>query len=112
MSFLIKGGYDILRKQILNISLKPTTVWTNGILMVNENMYISSLTPNNKNKIEIVKYNNMNVLLLNDSIIYEDKQLFPFNLELYAQYEPYNNNNNLYDFMEYHYVDYNAIKQH
>ena len=36
MSIFIKAGYYAVSKQILNITLKPTPVWRNGIILTNE----------------------------------------------------------------------------
>ena len=110
MSFLIKGGYDAFRKQVVNISLRRTDKWINGLLMVQKNMYVGSLLPVNENHIEIVKYGDTNVLLLNDNIVYENKKLFSYKLELQPREVPDLNDPKLYDFLEYHYVDFYAMK--
>jgi hypothetical protein len=82
MSAFIKGGYYAVSKQILNITLKPTTLWHNGIILTNENKVISILNPENENKLKLVNYKDTSVLLLNNSIIYENKILFNYNLDL------------------------------
>ena len=76
MSFVVKGGYDAIRKQVMNISLKRTEKWTSGSLFVKKNILVYNLVPRYDNKIEVVKYNNNHALLLNNTIIYEDKKLF------------------------------------
>jgi hypothetical protein len=82
MSVFIKAGYYAVSKQILNITLKPTTIWHSGIILTNENKVISILNHENENKLEMLKYNDIIVLLLNNSIIYENKKLFNYNLDL------------------------------
>jgi hypothetical protein len=82
MSVFIKGGYYAVSKQLLNITLRPTTLWHNGIILTNKNKVISTLNPQNENKLELIKYNDISVLLLNNSIIYENKFLFNYNLDL------------------------------
>jgi hypothetical protein len=82
MSVFIKGGYYAVSKQILNITLKPTTLWHNGIILTNKNKVISTLNHENENKLELINYNDTAVLLLNNSIIYENKNLFNYNLDL------------------------------
>ena len=110
MTLLIRGGYDAMRKQIVNISLKRTDKWMNGLLMVQKNMYVGSLLPANENYVEIVKYGDSNVLLLNNNIVYENKTLFTYKLELQPVEVPDLNDPKLYDFLEYHYVDFYAMK--
>ena len=55
MSFLIKGGYDVFRKQILNVSLKRADVWTHGHIMVRQHKYVGQLSPQKENTIELVR---------------------------------------------------------
>ena len=82
MSMFIKGGYYAISKKLLNITLKPTTLWHNGIILTNNNKVISTLNPENENKLVMVNYNDATVLLLNNSVIYENKKLFNYNLDL------------------------------
>jgi len=82
MSILIRGGYYAVSKKILNITLKPTTLWNSGIILTKYNKVISTLNPQNENKIVLINYNDTAVLLLNNSIIYENKKLFNYNLDL------------------------------
>ena len=82
MSVFIKGGYYAVSKQLLNITLKPTTLWHNGIILTNKNKVLSTLNPENENKLVLVNYMDTAVLLLNNSIIYENKKLFNYNLDL------------------------------
>ena len=81
MSVFIKGGYYAVSKQFLNITLKPTTKWHHGLLSFH-NKVISTIDPLKENKLEMIQYNNMAVLLLNNGIIYENKKLFTYDLEL------------------------------
>ena len=110
MSFIIRGGYDVFRKQILNISLKHNDKWSQGLVTVKHNMFLSNIMPLNENKLEIVKYHDTNVLLLNDNIIYENKKLFTYKIELHGFRELDINDPNLYDFLECKYVDCYAMK--
>ena len=82
MSVFIKCGYYAVSKQLLNITLKPTTVWHNGIILTTKNKVISTLNQENENKLELLNYNDISVLLLNNSIIYEHKKLFNYHLKL------------------------------
>ena len=82
MSVFIKGGYFAFSKQLLNISLKPTTLWHNGIILTNKNQVLSTLNPDIENKLKLVCYKDTAVLLLNNAIIYENKKLFNYYLDL------------------------------
>jgi hypothetical protein len=82
MSVLITAGYYAISNQILNIIFKPTTVWRNGIILTNQNKVISTLKPENENNLKLVYYKDSAVLLLNNSIIYQDNKLFNYNLNL------------------------------
>jgi hypothetical protein len=106
MSVFIKGGYYAVSKQILNITLKPTILWHNGIILTNENKVISTLNPENENKLKLVNYKDTSVLLLNNSIIYENKNLFNYNLDLSLKYDVVSFNKNRFD----EYVTYEYIK--
>ena len=108
MSYIIRGGYDILRKQVLNISLKPTNKykWLQGIVSVNENKYVSHLPPLNENNLEIVKYNNM-------ACVYSppaDDEIFSYKVELQGFREIVSNDPKHYEFVECNYVESYALK--
>jgi hypothetical protein len=82
MSIFIKGGYFAMSKQLLNITLHPTKMWHNGIILTQKNKVLSTLNPKIENKLELVTYKDTALLLLNNSIIYENKKLFNYNLDL------------------------------
>ena len=106
MSIFIKGGYYAVSKQLLNITLKPTTVWHNGIILTNKNKIISTLNPQNENKLELLNYNDTSVLLLNNSIIYENKKLFNYKLDLSLMDDDFILNKDRFDAC----IEYNFIK--
>jgi hypothetical protein len=89
MSVFIKGGYFAFSKQLLNITLTPTTVWHNGLVLTSKNKFITRLNPAKENKFELVYHGNAAALLLNNGIIYEDKKLFSYNLELHLTDDDY-----------------------
>ena len=119
MSFLIKGGYDVFRKQVLNVSLKRADVWTHGHIMVRQHKYVGELSSQNENIIELVRYDDMHALVLNNAIIYEDKKLFTYKLDLFYKTPPVNVNTwNMCDmsdyiknYVDYSYITYNEMKQ-
>jgi len=82
MSVFIRGGYYAFSNKLLNIRLKPTNVWHTGLVLTNKNKFISNLNPSRENKLELLWCKNTAVLLLNNSIIYEDKKLFTYQLNL------------------------------
>ena len=110
MSFIIRAGYDIYRKQVLNISLKHSDKWSQGLVTVKQNLFVSQIIPLNENKLEMVKYNDNHALLLNDNIIYEDKKLFSYKIELQGLKEVDVNDPKLYDFLNCKYVECYALK--
>jgi hypothetical protein len=113
MSFLINGGYNAIRKQILNICLKPTTIWSHGIVFVNKNMVACTLNPMNENKLEIVNYNNTATLLLNNTIIYENSKLFTYNIELNViDNKVILNDNSLDKHISHEFIDYINMKKY
>ncbi len=79
---LIKGGYYAFSKKLLNVTLKPTNVWHTGLILTNKNLFITRLNPARENKLELIQHKDMAVLLLNNGIIYEDKKLFTYNIDL------------------------------
>ena len=105
MSVFINCGYYAVSKQILNIILKPTILWHNGIILTNENKVISTLNPENENKLKLINYKDTSVLLLNNSIIYENKNLFNYNLDLSLKYDVVGfNKNRFHDCVTYEYI--------
>ena len=113
MSFIIRGGYFVSLKKVLNISLKSTDKWSQGLISVKASNY--SILPHSENKIEIVKYNDNHALLLNNAIVYEDKKLFDYHIELEGFRALVLNDPNLYnfpecDFLECHYAECYALK--
>jgi len=82
MSVLFRGGYHVFTRQIVNITLQPTAVWHNGNIVTNKNMLLSTLQPHKENKLEMINYDDTAVLLLNNNIIYENKKLFTYKINL------------------------------
>lgn len=111
MSFFVKGGYDAIRKQVVNISLRRNEKWVRGLIFIQDNQYIGSLNPVNENNIELVKFDDRHVLLLNNAIIYEDKNLFTYKLELQCETEPNLNDPNIYDFLKYKNMNYKEMRE-
>ena len=122
MSFLLKGGYYATCNKVLNISLKRTDMWTNGLILVKTSKY--SLSPKNDNIIELVKYDDTHALLLNNAIIYEDKKLFTYMLDLqgfrpiqgfrpmqgFSPMQGFRPNEDRYDFLECESLSYSELK--
>ena len=104
MALVIKGGYNILRRQVLNVCLKPSTIWVNGIVVAPENYVVSELQPTNENNLEFVAFKDKHILLLNDTIIYEDKKLFNYNIKLKCTTKHAMTNSSLYTFIDFNYV--------
>ncbi len=119
MSFIIKGGYDVLRKQVLNVSLKRTEVWTHGHILISQHKYVGELSPQKENLLELVRYDDKHALVLNNTIIYEDKKLFTYKLDLFCKTQPVNVNiwnmcdmsEYIKNYVDYTYVTYNEMKQ-
>jgi hypothetical protein len=53
MSMLIRGGYYAVKKQILNVNLKPTTLLHEGLILTNKNMLITKLNLKKENNIDL-----------------------------------------------------------
>lgn len=112
MSFIIKGGYDFLTKKIINVSLKRTTIWHNGIVMLKNNMFVCSLYPQNENKFEIVNYNNKHTLLLNNTIVYESPKLFTYDIDLKVDIDAYiKSGKNIHSCIDCAYINYGDLKK-
>jgi len=110
MSFIIKGGYDMLRKQVVNVSLRQTDKWSQGLDTVKKNMFVYNLVPRYDNTIELVKYHDVHALLLNNTIIYENKKLFNYNIELQGFKESLVYDSTPHDYLDFNYVDIYALK--
>ena len=74
MSFIIKCGYDAFYRNIINVKLKQTNLWSKGSVMVNGIKF--NIDSSRDNLVEIVKYDDTNTLLVNNAIIYDNRKLF------------------------------------
>lgn len=112
MSLIIKGGYNVFRKNALNVILKPTSVWASGFIFGPKNCVIGELSPQNENRLELVKYNDDNGILLlhNNTIIYEQTKLFNYKIDLYCPVKPEWNNENFKTFLDFKYVSYQNLR--
>lgn len=81
-SFLFKGGYNASRNEVINFSFKKTNLWNNGIVSINNYTYLYKLYSRNDTYLEMVKYNNKYALLANNMIIFENEEIFSYNIEL------------------------------
>jgi len=110
MSFILRGGYDAFQRSIINISLKNTNLWNRGAISVNGvNCNIDS---SRDNTIEMVKYDDMNTLLVNNAIIYENRKLFKYDINLIMNINSCDfSKNNLYNYIDYRAVRYNDIER-
>jgi hypothetical protein len=104
MSFLLKAGYDGFYKKVINVSLLKTHIWNRGSVSVNGTNF--NIDSNRDNLIEIVKYDDTNTLMVNNAIIYDNRKLFTYDIDL--QY----NFTEQHDFSKkniYNYIDFNVI---
>jgi hypothetical protein len=72
----IRGGYDNVTKQVLNLTIKNGQ----GHIMLNHRH--CPLEPLRENTLELVNYNGMYTLLLNQGIIFEHTSPFLYILKL------------------------------
>ena len=122
MSILIKGGYDSLRKTIINLSLLKTNLWQQGIITTESKKPICKLNSFTDNHLELVKYNDLHALRLNDMIVYERKHLFMYDVELLIKNDDCtcgapirdssgtDRDENIYNYVTYYWVNYDTIK--
>ena len=104
MSFTIKGGFDILRNQIVNIVLEKNNTWNFGMILYNKKK-IYNINSSRENKIELITYNTKHALVINDMIIYENENLFMYDINLHIN-DNYNDNN-IYKKIIYNVINYN-----
>ena len=118
MSFTIKGGFDILRNQIVNIVLQKNNIWNFGMIMYNKKK-IFNINSNQENKIELIKYNTKHALVINDMIIYENEKLFMYDINLHMNdidnindniNHNINVNENIYKNIIYNVINYNDFR--
>jgi hypothetical protein len=112
MSLVIKCGYDIFRKQALNVVLKRSPIWSNGIIFGPKHLVLSQLESNRDNHLEFVKYKDEegHALLLNNTIIFEHKKLFNYRINLRCQFKPDLTDKNLKTFIDFNYVSYPGLR--
>lgn len=116
MFFIIKGGFDILRNQIVNIVLQKNNIWNFGMIIYNEQQ-LFNINSNEENKIELIKYNTNHALVINDMIIYENEKKFMYDINLHININEtkYNENkyneNNIYNKIIYDLNKYNDISK-
>ncbi len=103
MSFFIKAGYDATLKQIKNVSLLKSNSWQKGLVRLNDRGNICQINSANENKLEIIRYNDKHALLLNSMIIYENENLFSYDINLSYQ------NNIDHNSIHFTYFKYNDL---
>jgi len=108
MSFALRGGYDSFYRHVINVSLKKTNIWKNGAVMINGvNFKIDS---SRDNVIEIVKYDDINILMVNNGIIYENRKLFIYDIDLRYNIKNYDfSKENFYNYIDFNIVNYNEF---
>jgi hypothetical protein len=110
MSFILKGGYDALCRNIINVSLKKTNLWNRGAVMVNG--VKCNIDSQRDNTIEMIKYDDMNTLMVNNAIIYENRKLFTYDIDLNMNiYSCDFSNNNLYNYIDFRVISYNDLER-
>jgi hypothetical protein len=122
MSFLIKGGYNSFQKTILNMTLKKSNLWQQGLITTNHYKNpICKLNSYDENHLEIVKYHDMHALMINNMVVYEKKHLFTYDVELLLKKKhdllertitdaKLEKNDNIYHYVTYYWVNYDTIK--
>ena len=113
MSFIIKGGFDTFRNQIVNVILKKTNMWGFGTVSYNK-QHLCNISASQDNKIELIKYNNTkHALVLNNMIIYENERLFIYDIDLQILVRENDYREaNIYNSFVYEMVDYKDMRQY
>lgn len=110
MSFLIKGGFNAFRNNIINISLIPTKYWKTGTICILGNQHIQNIDSSIPNVINQIKYTHKNnvgyALLLNNDVIYDSNKLFIYDVSLNFSQENNYDKTNMYSFIKYNCVNF------
>ncbi len=83
----------------VNISLKKSNVWLNGILCIKENPYYR-ITATRNNLVEIRKDGDEHILVINDQVIYDTKT--EFNYTVHVKLNPHITDKPYADFFQYY----------
>jgi len=110
MSFALKGGYDAFYRHVINVSLRKTNIWKRGAIIVNGTQF--NIDSARDNLIEMVKYDDINTLMLNNAIIYENRKLFVYDIDLKYNIEQTHDfsKKNLYNYIDFNVVNYDEIQ--
>ena len=108
MSFIIKAGYNIVRKDIINVTLKNTPYWNKGTIYV-PNGIRHELRENEFNEVELARYNAGYAILVNNNVIYDSAFPLDYKITLMATPE-YNKKVNMYNFIDYDCIPYKYIR--
>jgi len=110
MSFILKGGYDAFSRHIINVSLRKTTIWNKGAVMVNGTKF--NIDSSRDNLIEMVKYDDTNTLMVNNAIIYENRKLFVYDIDLNYNIKQSHDfrEQNIYNYIDLSVINYNEIQ--
>ena len=111
MSFMLKAGYDAFYKHIINVSLRKTTIWNRGAVIVNGTNF--NIDAERDNLIEMIKYDDMNTLMVNNAIIYENRQLFNYDIDLNYNFQEQHDfsKKNLYNYIDFNIVNYKTMEK-
>ena len=108
MSFVIKCGYDAFYRNIINVKLKQTNLWSKGSVMVNGIRF--NIDSSRDNLVEIVKYDDTNTLMVNNAIIYDNRKLFMYDIHLIHNISAQDfSKRNFYNYIEFDIVKYNQV---
>ena len=107
MSFIIKAGYNIVRKDIINVTLKSTPYWNKGTIYIPN--AIHEIDSMELNEIELARYNTGYAILVNNNVIYDS--VFPpdYKIKLFVTPE-YNKTMNMYNFIDYDCIPFKYIR--
>jgi len=91
--------------------LRKTTIWNRGAVMVNGTKF--NIDAERDNIIEMIKYDDMNTLMVNNAIIYENRKLFNYDIDLnYNFQEQYDfSKKNLYNYIDFNIVNYKTMEK-
>ena len=111
MSVILRGGYDAIRKSIVNTTLLNTTNWNIGKIYVNTYVHVCNIKSTRENIIEMVRCDDKHTLMLNNMIVYSHPNLYTYDIILRLDNDlDHYGQKNIHSFVKYNYINYSNLR--
>lgn len=106
MAFMIRGGFNVFRRHLVNISLEPNNYWICGGIYTPNKTLIGDINSARFNRIECEQNGSDYIMLLNKKVLLISKEPFVYDVALKFSGENDFSEKNIYSYIKFHYVEH------